>query len=409
MRRQRDPSSVVRMADALAAFAVIVALRETFPDADAGFEFLVVLPVLFLAVRGSRGEVVAGVVLAVLALAVPALLAGEAERPAAEWAVIALVAGVGGWLVQSVTAAHRESEANLAAVAEVTRSMHRDEDPRLAVCRATCRVSGASVAMLAEPDGEGGLVLTANLGGDVPLGDRVDLDDDSGAAVAYSTGQRLFAADLPEATSFAQGFAGRGLVASALWQPVLAGARVVAVLIVGWERRIARPSDRAVRIIALLGAEAASAIERDVLIESARTDPLTGVLNERAWTDEIPRELARARRAGSPLCLALLDVEGEPGDRALKEMVAGWSAALRPADRLARLFEDQFAIVLPGCAADDACRVLERVRAVRPEGVTSCVGLAEWDGREAPDALVGRAGSALEEARRTGPDRLVRA
>jgi GGDEF domain-containing protein len=401
---------VVRMADALAAFAVIVVLRDVLGGPDSGVGALVLLPVLFVAVRGSRAEVAVSVGLAALVIAGPILIAGEPEYPASEWrraAVVALVAGIAGWLVQRTMARQRESEANLAAVAEVTRSMHRDEDPRVAVCRATCQVSGASVAMLAEPDGEGSLVLTANLGADVPVGDRVGLDDESGAAVAYSSRQRLFTADLSESGSFGRGFAGRAEVASALWQPIVAGVTVVGVLIVGWERRIRRPSDRAVRIIGLLAAEAASAIERDVLLDSARTDPLTGVLNERAWADEIPREVARARRGGTPLCLALLDVEGEPGDRAVKEMVAGWSAALRPADRLARLFEDRFAIVLPGCGAEDACRVLDRVRSVRPEGVTSCVGLAQWDGHEAPDGLAGRAEEALAEARREGPDRLV--
>lgn len=398
------------MADALAAFAVIVVLRDLLGGPESGMGFLVLLPVLFVAVSGSRGEVALTVALAVLVIVGPIVVVGDPDYPASEWrraAVVALVAGVTGWVVQRTMAAHRESEGNLAAVAEVARSMHQDDDPRVAVCRATCQVSGASVAMLAEPDGDGGLVLTANLGADVPVGTRVGLDEESGAVDAYSSGQRLFAADLPHGSSFASGLAGRAEVASALWQPILAGPRVVGILIVGWERRIARPSDRAVRVIALLAAEAASAIERDVLLEAARTDPLTGVLNERAWADEIPRELARSRRAGTPLCLALLEVHGEPGDRAIKEMVAGWSAALRPADRLARLLAGEFAIVLPGCAADDACRVLERVRAVRPDGVTASVGLAQWDGQEAPDALAGRAGHALDEARRAGPDRLV--
>ena len=400
----------MRIADALAAFAVIVVLRDLLGGAQSGMGFLVLLPVLFVAVSGSRGEVALTVALAVLVIVGPIVVVGDPDYPASEWrraAVVALVAGVTGWVVQRTMAAHRESEENLAAVAEVTRSLHQDDDPRSAVCRATCQVSGASMAMLAEPDGDGGLVLTANLGADVPVGTSVGLDEESGAVDAYSSGQRLFASDLPQGSSFARGLAGRADVASALWQPILAGARVVGILIVGWERRIARPSDRAVKVIALLAGEAASAIERDVLLEAARTDPLTGVLNERAWADEIPRELARSRRAGTPLCLALLDVHGEPGDRAIKEMVAGWSAALRPADRLARLLAGEFAIVLPGCAADDACRVLERVRAVRPEGVTASVGLAQWDGHEAPDALAGRAGHALDEARRAGPDRLV--
>jgi diguanylate cyclase (GGDEF)-like protein len=398
------------MADALAAFAVIVVLRDVLGGPESGMGALVLLPVMFLAVKGTRGEVVAGVALAVLVIAAPILIVGEPDYPASEWrraVVVALVAGVAGWLVERTMAAHRQSEANLAAVAEVSRSMHRDDDARGAVCRATCEVSGASVAMLAEPDDDGHLVLTASLGGDVPLGDRVGLDEESGAAIAYTTGQRLFTPDVPEKVSFARGFAGRAQVASALWQPILAGARVVGVLIVGWERRIARPSDRAVRVIALLGAEAAIAIEREGLRQTVRTDALTGVLNEHGWTDEVPRELARAKRAETPLCLAMLDVQGAPGDRALKEMVAGWSAALRPADRLARLFGEQFAIVLPGCAADDACRVLERVRAVRPHGVTACVGLAQWDGREAPEALAQRAEEALASAKLAGPDRLV--
>ena len=410
MRRPRDPAALVRILDASAALAAIVALREVLGGADSGIGPLVVLPVLFVAVSGSRGEVVLASALATIAVAAPIVVLGEPDYPSSEWphvAVISVLCAVAGWLVQHAMASRRESEANLAAVAEVTRSVHRDGDPRIAVCRATCQVSGASAAMLAEPDDEGGLVLTATLGADVPVGERVDLDEESGAAVAYSSGQRLFAADLPASTSFARGFTGRTPVASALWQPIMAGAEVVGVLIVGWERRIARPSDRAVRIIGLLAAEAAGVIERDVLLDTARTDPLTGVLNERGWADEIPRELARARRAKTPLCLALLRVEGAPGDRAVKEMVAGWSSALRPADRLARLFEDRFAIVLPGCAADDACRVLDRVRSVRPPGVTSSVGLAEWDGHEAPHGLAVRAERALEEARRSGPDRLV--
>lgn len=398
------------MADAVAAFGVIVVVRDLLGGADSGVGALVVLPVLFVAVRGSRGEVAVSVVLAALVIAGPILVVGEPDYPSSEWgraAILALVAGVAGWLVQRTVRAHRESEADLAAVADVSRSIHQDDDPRVAVLRACCQVSGASAAMLAEPDEHAGLVLTATLGADVPVGDRVGLDEESGAALAYSRRQRLFAADVPESAAFARGFEGRAHVASALWQPVLAGSRIVGVLVVGWERRIARPSDRAVRVIALLAAEAAGAIERETLRHTARTDPLTGLLNERAWSDEVPRELARARRAGTPLCLALVDVQGDPGDRAVKEMVAGWGAALRPADRLARLFDERFAIVLPGCAADDACRVLARVRAVRPEGVSTCVGLAQWNGREAPDGLSGRAERALEEARRAGPDRLV--
>lgn len=415
MARLRDPTSFVRIADALAAFAVIVALRAALGGAESGVAALVLLPVLFVAVTGSRAEVAFTVLVAVLVVVVPIVAVGEPEYPDSEWrraAVIAIVATVAGWLVQRTTAAHREAEADLAAVADVARRIRREDDPRTAVCRAGSEVAGASVAMFAEPDGQGNLVLTASLGSDVGVGTTVALDDEpSGAAVAYSTGRRVFVSDVAERPALGRGFVGQAQVASALWEPVAAGARLFGVLIVGWERRISRPSDRAVRLIHLLADEVGSALEREdlrgAIRQTARTDPLTGVLNERAWLDEVPREIARARRASTPLCVALLDVDGRPEGLALKELVAGWTAALRPGDRLARVDESQFAIVLPGCAATDACRVFDRVRAVRPRGVQVAVGLTEWNGSEPPDRLIGRAGDALAAARRAGPDRLV--
>ena len=43
---------------------------------------------------------------------------------------------------------------------------------------------------------------------------------------------------------------------------------------------------------------------------AALTDPLTGVLNRRGFTEALERELARARRYGRPLALAYVDVRG---------------------------------------------------------------------------------------------------
>ncbi|HEX2103931.1 MAG TPA: sensor domain-containing diguanylate cyclase [Solirubrobacteraceae bacterium] len=415
MSRLRDPAVLVRLADMLAAFAVIVVLRDVLGGADSGVAPLVVLPVLFMAVKGTRLEVAITVVVAVLVVAVPIVVAGEPDYPPSEWrrAIgVAVVTTIAGWLVHRATQAHRDAEADLAAVAEVARSIRHDEDPRTAVCRAGSEVAGATMAMFAEPDGEGHLVLTAALGTDVEVGETVSLEEEpSGAATAYATGRRLFVSDVGERPALARGFAGRARVASALWEPVAAGPRLLGVLIVGWERRIARPSDRAVRLIRLLADEAANAIEREDLRgemrTTARTDPLTGVLNERAWRDELPREIARAQRAATPLCIALLDVDGQPEERGLKELVAGWTAALRPGDRLARLDALRFAIMLPGCAASDACRVFERVRAVRPRGVQVSVGLTEWHDGEPPERLIHRADDALAAARRAGPDRLV--
>ena len=72
----------------------------------------------------------------------------------------------------------------------------------------------------------------------------------------------------------------------------------------------------------------------------ARRDELTGLPNRRAWNDELPRALERARREGGPVSVALLDLDhfkrfndsyGHPaGDRLLKESAAAWNSAIRP-------------------------------------------------------------------------------
>ena len=61
-------------------------------------------------------------------------------------------------------------------------------------------------------------------------------------------------------------------------------------------------SERLERVMGLVAAEAAVAIERAALLERlarmARTDDLTGLPNRRAWDQELVRELARAGRDG---------------------------------------------------------------------------------------------------------------
>lgn len=163
--------------------------------------------------------------------------------------------------------------------------------------------------------------------------------------------------------------------------------------------------------------------ERERLLEQvaalARTDDLTGLLNRRAWDEEVPKALARARRAEYPLALALVDFDHfkqfndahghQAGDDLLAEAARSWRAALRSTDTIARYGGEEFALLLPDCPAAEVATLLERFTAATPSGQTVSVGVAYWDGVEDARALASRADEALYAAKKTGRDRVVTA
>jgi diguanylate cyclase (GGDEF)-like protein len=148
----------------------------------------------------------------------------------------------------------------------------------------------------------------------------------------------------------------------------------------------------------------------------ARTDPLTGVPNRRVWEEELPRELERARRTGTGVCVAMIDLDNfkayndryghQAGDLVLKEAASAWRAEVRSTDLLARFGGEEFVLLLPTCALEDAVRIVERLRLVTPL-VTCSVGLACWDFQEASSELIERADQALYAAKAEGRNRYV--
>ncbi|HEX3359620.1 MAG TPA: sensor domain-containing diguanylate cyclase [Solirubrobacterales bacterium] len=149
----------------------------------------------------------------------------------------------------------------------------------------------------------------------------------------------------------------------------------------------------------------------------ARSDALTGLPNRRALDDQLPREMARALREGSPICLAIIDIDHFKtyndthghlaGDTVLRDCAAAWDGELRGEDMILRFGGEEFLVVLPGCGPADATEIVERLRAATPDGQTCSAGLAAWQPGESVDELVGRADKALYEAKESGRDRLV--
>lgn len=163
--------------------------------------------------------------------------------------------------------------------------------------------------------------------------------------------------------------------------------------------------------------------EREELLgkveELARSDALTGLPNRRTLNEEMSREMARARRSGSDLCLAIIDIDHFKafndthghlaGDELLRECARAWDERLRGEDLLGRFGGEEFLILLPGAPIEQAERIIERLRAATPGGATCSAGLALWDRVESLDELLARADSALYIAKAEGRNSLARA
>ncbi|MEA2245826.1 MAG: hypothetical protein QOH46_355, partial [Solirubrobacteraceae bacterium] len=153
------------------------------------------------------------------------------------------------------------------------------------------------------------------------------------------------------------------------------------------------------------------------LARVARTDALTDIPNRRGWDEQLAVELARAERAEAPVCIALLDIDHfkayndsaghSAGDRLLRAAATAWRGELRSMDILARYGGEEFGVVLPGCSAQGAAPIVDRLRALTPEGQSTSAGVAVWDRVETAEALVDRADRALYAAKHAGRDRTV--
>jgi len=158
------------------------------------------------------------------------------------------------------------------------------------------------------------------------------------------------------------------------------------------------------------------------LEEQSRADPLTGLGNRRAFDESLAAELARARRAGGPLGLVMLDVDHfkrfndrhghQAGDDALVGVGRVLLAEARAEDRACRIGGEEFAVVLPGADEAAAAGVAERIRrgveeTPGREPVTVSLGVASTAGDEDAGSLLARADARLYAAKAAGRNRVV--
>ena len=108
------------------------------------------------------------------------------------------------------------------------------------------------------------------------------------------------------------------------------------------------------------------------LLQDARADSKTGLLNAATWENGATAELARAVRTRTQLAVALLDIDRFKvindtyghltGDEVLKEIAHTLKTMLRDYDLAGRFGGEEFALLLPQTRAVDAFRIAERIR-----------------------------------------------
>jgi len=181
-------------------------------------------------------------------------------------------------------------------------------------------------------------------------------------------------------------------------------------------------------MLELLAAESRIAELEKALEEASNaafTDPLTGALNRRGFESAYAREMARARRHGSRVSLAMIDLDDFKllndacghlaGDKVLVHLVAVLQRAMRPSDVLCRFGGEEFVLMLPETRGDDACRAVQRFlrefsSCVLPDvglSMTFSAGVVEHDCFESLDEAIQRADLATYAAKRGGKNRVM--
>ena len=162
--------------------------------------------------------------------------------------------------------------------------------------------------------------------------------------------------------------------------------------------------------------------------QNANVDKLTGAFNRR-WLEHVfERERARCLIDKQPLCLLMLDVDHFKdyndqhghlaGDYALCLVAHTLRRQLRTRDSLVRYGGEEFVVLLPELALQQAAEVAERLReslerigsfysplGAQP-GVTISLGLAQMNARDGLAGLIARADKALYRAKNSGRNRL---
>ena len=158
------------------------------------------------------------------------------------------------------------------------------------------------------------------------------------------------------------------------------------------------------------------------LTQLAITDSLTRIMNRRGITVSLLDAMAQAERYGTPLSIAMGDVDHfkrvndtyghEAGDKVLAQIAASLSDALRMPDKVGRYGGEEFLVILPHTMLAQARKIAERMRGevqkteidlgTAKVKATISIGVTQFRKGEDLEQLLSRADSALYQAKSGG-------
>jgi diguanylate cyclase (GGDEF)-like protein len=158
----------------------------------------------------------------------------------------------------------------------------------------------------------------------------------------------------------------------------------------------------------------------------ATTDFLTGMVNRRAFFDQVEAARMLARRLCQPVALMMIDIDHfkdlndrfghATGDEALVVFADSARQTLREHDILGRLGGEEFALAMPGTGLEGALLAAERLRVAvteahvptsgNPYTMTVSIGVVLVDPNEPLTVALARADHALYAAKRSGRNRV---
>jgi diguanylate cyclase (GGDEF)-like protein len=160
----------------------------------------------------------------------------------------------------------------------------------------------------------------------------------------------------------------------------------------------------------------------------SQTDELTGLLNMRAFSSLLDKEITTAERYPQPFTLMMIDVDGlkkvndrfghAAGTRLLKAVATSIGDCVRTSDVLARYGGDEFVILMPHTRSEDARIAAERIRAAIHKAsfdvsdqridASASIGIASYpQGVETPGDVLEKADVALYRSKQSGRDRVT--